>query len=473
MHPERWRKIEKLLRLALEHSEDERAAFLKEACAGDEALRREVESVLAYRTEAERFMEAPALEEAAKALAEERAQSGASREGMIGKTVSHYRVIEKLGGGGMGVVYKAEDTRLGRFVALKFLPEHLAGDRLALERFKREARAASALNHPHICTVYDIDEREGRHFIAMELLEGQTLRHRIAGQPLPVDETLGLGIQIADALEAAHRKAILHRDIKPANIFITERGDAKVLDFGLAKRAERTKSGASTLLTDSEELLTSPGAVIGTVAYMSPEQVRGEELDARSDLFSFGAVLYEMTTGREAFAGTTPGAIFDAILNRTPALTRLKPEISPRLEQIIDRSLEKDRKLRYQTASDVKSDLQRLKRDMDSARAAPTVEPAKRHPLPGRKVLAAAALAVILGVAGWRLGWFGPRRTEPLPEMARRQLTANPLEDPALGAALSPDGKYLAYADLSGIHLRLIATGETRTLPLPPGFCFR
>jgi serine/threonine protein kinase len=399
-------------------------------------------------------------------------------ERLVGQTVSHYRVLDRLGVGGMGVVYKAEDTRLGRFVALKFLPEHTAQDRQALERFKREARTASALNHPNICTVHDIGEHEGRHFIAMELLEGETLRHRIAGQPLPVDETLGLGIQIADALEAAHGKGILHRDIKPANIFITERGDAKVLDFGLAKRAEQWKAGASALPTASEELLSSPGAIIGTVAYMSPEQVRGEVLDSRTDLFSFGTVLYEMTTGRQAFAGTTSGMIFDAILNRTPtAPAHLNPELSPRLEQIIHRSLEKDRKLRYQTASDLKSDLQRLKGDTDSARAAPTAEPAKQRPLPSRRrpvlAAAAAALAVVLGVAGWKLGWLAPRRTEAPPELARRQVTANPLEDPALGAALSPDGKYLAYADLSGIHLRLIATGETRTLPLPPGFCFR
>ncbi len=324
---------------------------------------------------------------------------------MIGQTISHYRIIERLGGGGMGVVYKAEDTRLHRLVGLKFLPAEMLHDSTALERFRREAQAASALNHPNICTIYDIGEQDGQQFIAMEFLDGATLKHRISGKPLPFDEMLELAIQITDALRAAHTQGIIHRDIKPANIFVTKLGNAKILDFGLAKFSPVAEGGVSTMPTAAEDfLLTSPGATVGTIAYMSPEQARGEELDARTDLFSFGAVLYEMVTGRMAFPGSSAAVIYEAILNRTPVTaSQVNRALPPKLDEIIGKALEKDRKLRYQSAAEIRTDLQRLKRDSDSGQT-----PAARATMPPQvrrykwAMMVGTALVVIgLAIGGW------------------------------------------------------------------------
>jgi hypothetical protein len=442
VEPERWRQIERLYELALEQAESDRAAFLARVCA-DEELRREVASLLAHQDAAANFIEVPAMKirpASASQDQEPATRTGEDAPDIIGHTFAHYRVLNRLGGGGMGVVYTAEDVRLDRPVALKFLPERFRRDQASLGRFRREARAASSLNHPNICTVFDIGEQDGRPFIVMERLEGRTLKHHIQGKPLPMEEVLGLGREILSALEAAHAKGIVHRDIKPANIFVTDRAQAKVLDFGLAKLVADVESiditTGSAATATGEHTLTQPGVALGTLSYMSPEQAHGKQVDARSDLFSFGAVLYEMATGTRAF----PKA-----LDWAPPPAR--PELDRELYRIVLKLLEADPQVRYQCASDVLADLERLLTRLRSAGS-------RRWWV----VAGAAAVAAVLAAA---LLWPRPDPRVQAVELTRvtsdSGLTAYP--------ALSRDGNWLAYASdrangILNIWVQQVAGGE-------------
>jgi serine/threonine protein kinase/tetratricopeptide (TPR) repeat protein len=405
MQAERWRQIDHIFNSALKIEESRRAAFLEDTCSGDEGLRLELERLLAHNNEAGTFLESPALELAAQALAERLPSESGGSSALTGETFSHYRILSRLGSGGMGVVYEAEDIRLGRRVALKFLSEHLARDRGAMQRFEREARAASSLNHANICTIYEVEEHNQQPVIVMELLEGESLKQRMAGGPIPTDELLDLGIQISDALEAAHAKGITHRDIKPENIFIVGAARVKVLDFGLAKLNPAPDAEDQA----GAESLTREGAIAGTISYMSPEQARGEEIDVRSDLFSLGVVLYEMATAHRPFARKNKVLTADAILHeRPPGIGSLNPALPAALDTIVARTLEKDRELRYQHAADICSDLKGLRHGKESARVLTTGKPGAKH---WKVMIAAAAAVPALFAAGYFYFHRAPKLT--------------------------------------------------------------
>ena len=473
MDPEQWQQVDNLLHLVQDRPPEDRDAFLRQACVGDEALEREVRSLLTSQEQAGSFLQNLAIEVAAQALVDRQNKEGQKEsEILIGRIVSHYRITGKLGAGGMGVVYEAQDQKLGRSVALKLLPEATRQDPAALERFWREARTASSLNHPGICTIYELNDTGDPPFIVMELLQGQSLDKTNRHRSIPYPRLLDFGIQVADALDAAHRKGIVHRDIKPSNIFMSPSGQTKILDFGLAKLeagytipgGARGNNASDTIWESLADMLTSPGSAIGTIAYMSPEQARGETLDARSDVFSLGVVLYELATGQHPFAGATTAVTFDRILNHTPtAPTSLNPELPLELEDTINNTLEKDRELRLQSAAELRADLKRLQRKISGGFAASPPAPVSGAPAAGTpasgsrtpasgstsgtvlrpdKRLPALTIGILVlvllaGFAAWRL-W---PRAVPFASLSVSQLTnLGTLEN----IALSADGKLLA-----------------------------
>jgi eukaryotic-like serine/threonine-protein kinase len=447
MLKERWSEIEKLYFSASELEPAERVAYLERMCGSDLDLRREVESLLEF------------LEPVPVQVPDTHVPSG--------EQIGPYTILEFLQAGGMGEVYKARDTRLDRTVAIKFLPSVLADDAAALDRFRREARAASALNHPRICTVHDTGDYRGRPFFVMELLEGQSLNERISGKPVPVPELVDLAVQTCDALQAAHAKGIIHRDIKPANMFLTTNGQIKILDFGLAKLAEESHSAATTVTMTEAEIIASAitrtrvGRLVGTPAYLSPEQARGEEVDARTDIFSFGLVLYEMATGRPTFRGQTSGELINAILHETPPKpSALNPAVPGNLERIILKALEKERKARYQSAEELLADLS----EFQTARQ-------RRAAWRARLVVAAVALALTTGIVIAII--LSKGSVNDAPNIVQRQVTSNPGNDSVYVAAISEDGKEVAYTDLRGVHVRVLDTGEVYDISVPPGLCFR
>jgi serine/threonine protein kinase len=458
MSAEHWERAKEVLEEALRLSGAERQAYLNSACGTDRALRSEVESLIVAHEEAGSGF----LAGAAGGIFGLTASEIAVRP-QLNESIAHYKLLEQIGRGGMGVVYKAEDTRLRRFVALKFLPDEVSESAQALARFRREAEAAAALNHPNICTLYDIGEENSRAYIALEFLEGKTLDQVIRAGPIPLETQLSLAIEIADALEAAHAKGVVHRDIKPANLFVTDRGHMKVLDFGLAKVSAVRKHAVAGGVSDSGQHLTHPGTAMGTVAYMSPEQVLGKELDERTDLFSLGVVLYEMATGVAPFSGETSGAVFDAILHSAPeAPIKLNPNLPPELGHIINKALEKDRELRYQSAVELRADLRRLKRDSQPGHVTISAVRVPRSKIARASVIwALVALALVFAtllVLKTRWGHLEPERG-----FVERELTANPTDNPVLAAAISPDGNQLAYTDANGLSLLQIDTGEKKT----------
>jgi serine/threonine protein kinase len=468
LNPERWAQIEDLFHRATDCDPGERCAFLDKACAGDADLRREVEALLSFDANA-------------SASVRETVRGGFEDASfpLTGEVISHYRILDGLGGGGMGLVYRAEDIKLGRKVALKFLPEESVKDPAALGRFEREARSATALEHPNICPIYEFGEHEGQPFLVMQLLEGQTLRELIAAAgpgkpPLPLNKLLDLAVQILDGVDAAHQKGIIHRDIKPANLFVTQEGQAIILDFGLAKLASLLLSEADdhdpkpthktveSVVADKNLSLSTPdrflsrtGVAMGTAGYMSPEQVRGEKLDARTDLFSFGLVLYELATGKRAFEGDTGPELQEAILTKIPSPARkVNPALPEKLAKILQRALEKDRETRYQSASEMRAALDTLKLE---------IEP--KHPLRLRITAAASLAMLFLATATYWFAKHQQQSTAALPQLKWRQLTSNSNENGVGGGTISPDGKYLAYADSLGLHVKQLETGATQNIP--------